>query len=77
MLISLIGWICPLTPLENRFRHLAGQDGYEGGFIENYILPVIYPPGLTPSIQIVLAIILVLIMAIAYGVPFYRYRRSR
>lgn len=41
--IEIFGWICPLTPLENRLRALAGQEGYAGGFVEHYILPVIYP----------------------------------
>lgn len=76
-LISIIGWICPLTPLENRFRRLAGQEGYEGGFIENYLVPTIYPPGLTPTMQLMLAVLLVVIAAIAYGGLFYRLRRSR
>ena len=43
--------ICPLTPLEIRLRELAGADPYEGGFIAHYIVPLIYPPGLTPEAQ--------------------------
>ncbi len=35
--INLLGWTCPLTPLENRFRMSAGQSGYEGGFIQHYL----------------------------------------
>ena len=42
-LVNLAGWVCPLTPLENWFRGLAGQSGYEGDFIEHYLLPIIYP----------------------------------
>ncbi|WP_460134716.1 DUF2784 domain-containing protein [Pseudomonas sp. S1_E04] len=42
---------CPLTRWENLFRQLAGQEGYGGGFIEHYILTLIYPAGLTPNIQ--------------------------
>ena len=42
-----MGWICPLTPLEVSLRQQAGQQGYAGGFIEHYILAVIYPDGLT------------------------------
>jgi Protein of Unknown function (DUF2784) len=41
--VNLFGRVCPLTPLENRFRYLAGQAGYEGGFIQHYIAPVVYP----------------------------------
>src|SRR5574337_273160 len=42
-LIEFAGWGCPLTPLENRFRQLGGQAGYAGGFIEHYLLPILYP----------------------------------
>ena len=44
-------WICPLTPLENKLRQLAGEAGYDGGFVEHYLIPLIYPAGLTHSIQ--------------------------
>ena len=40
--VNLAGWVCPLTPLENRFRGLAGESGYEGDFIEHYLLPIQY-----------------------------------
>ena len=53
-LIEVEGWICPLTYLENDLRRRAGQLGYSGSFIEHYLLPVIYPPGLTRSVQIVI-----------------------
>ena len=46
--VNLLGHVCPLTPLENRLRHLAGQAGYEGGFIQHYIAPVVYP-GVMPE----------------------------
>lgn len=49
------GIICPLTPLENHFRRQAFDQGYSGGFIEQYLLPLIYPAGLSSSIQLVLA----------------------
>jgi hypothetical protein len=67
MWIELTGRICPLTPLENHLRELAGSTGYRGDFIEHYILPVIYPPGLTRNTQWVLAAVLVVINLIAYG----------
>ena len=55
VLIELYGWICPLTPLENWLRLRAGKAGYSGGFIEHYLLPTIYPAGLTRGVQFVLA----------------------
>ncbi len=57
--IEFTGLICPLTPLENHWRHLAGQQGYAGGFIEHYILSALYPPGLTRQTQLVLGLVVV------------------
>ena len=57
ILIELNGWICPLTPLENRLLEAAGARGYSGGFLEHYLLPLIYPPGLTPGLQALFAAI--------------------
>ncbi len=46
VLIEFQGWICPLTPLEQKFRMAAGEEGYSGGFIQHYLLPIIYPDAL-------------------------------
>jgi hypothetical protein len=75
--IELGGWICPLTPLENTLRLRAGEAGYTAGFIEHYIVPVIYPPGLTREMQIGLGIALVLVNATAYAVVIVRRQRSQ
>ncbi len=56
MLIEFSGWICPLTPLENHFRAIAGQGSYGQGFIQHYLLKVIYPDGLTRQVQILLGL---------------------
>jgi Protein of Unknown function (DUF2784) len=58
--------ICPLTPLENHFRHLGGQAGYQGGFLAHYLVRVLYPPGLTWHIQWELAAALIAINIVAY-----------
>ena len=50
------GGICPLTFVENALRARAGESGYSESFIEHYLLHVIYPPGLTPAVQLALAI---------------------
>jgi hypothetical protein len=50
-LLEFEGWICPLTPLENRLRAAGGAAGYPGGFIEHYLVPWIYPAALTPQLQ--------------------------
>lgn len=67
---------CPLTPLENRLREQAGLDSYSGGFIDHYLMPVIYPPSLTPDIQLLLGVILVLSYIVIYAVAWRRHRRS-
>ncbi|MDT8385960.1 MAG: DUF2784 domain-containing protein [Thiogranum sp.] len=71
--IEWFGWVCPLTPLEN---YLRGPGGYEGGFIEHYLLPFIYPPGLTRDIQILLAVAVVAINLIVYYVLAVRWHRQ-
>ncbi len=55
--VELCGWICPLTPLENRLRALGGERGYAGGFIEHYLVPIIYPEPLTPRAQTLLGLL--------------------
>lgn len=67
--------ICPLTPLENWLRHRAGEAGYAGGFIDHYLVPLIYPPGLTPAHQNWLALVLVASNTLLYGWALFRTRR--
>lgn len=74
--IELWGGICPLTPLEIRFRRLAGEAGYSGGFIEHYILPALYPDGLTRGVQIALGLLVVAINLGVYGWMVVRSRRG-
>ena len=59
--------ICPLTPLENHWRHLAGEAGYREGFLAHYLVRVLYPPGLTWHLQWLLAAVLITINLIAYA----------
>lgn len=73
--IELSHGICPLTPLENYFRDRAGQAGYDGGFIEHYLVTLIYPAGLTPGHQFWLAFALVTINVVIYGIVWRRWRQ--
>ncbi|MEC3768191.1 MULTISPECIES: DUF2784 domain-containing protein [Cupriavidus] len=74
VLIEWGGWICPLTPLENSLRRAAGQAGYSGGFVERYLLPLIYPAGLTPAVQLWLGLV-VLVVNVAIYALWWRRRR--
>ncbi|NIP17163.1 MAG: DUF2784 family protein [Xanthomonadales bacterium] len=53
--VELTGWICPLTPLEQRLRLAAGEGGYQGGFIDHYLVPLLYPEGLTTATRMLYA----------------------
>ncbi len=66
VLVELMGWTCPLTPLENHFRKLSGEAGYTGGFIEHYLIPLIYPETLTAAAQYLLAS-----LVLAINLPIY------
>jgi len=72
-LIEFMGWICPLTPLENHFRKISGESGFEGGFVEHYLLPLIYPDTLTAAIQYVLGSLVLAVNALIY---FWLWRRG-
>ena len=74
--IEYFGWICPLTPLENAFRTRAGLAGYRGGFVEHYLIPLLYPAGLTPRAQAVLGTVVVAVNLLAYGVVIRRTMRG-
>jgi hypothetical protein len=73
--IELGGFICPLTPLEVRWRLAAGEHGYSGGFIDHYIMPLIYPPGLTRETQILIGFALLILNGIIYGLLWQSRRR--
>jgi hypothetical protein len=74
--IELTAGLCPLTTLEVKFRRMAGEAGYSGSFIEQYLLPIIYPAGLTRDIQFGLAGFVILINVTVYAVLVYRLWRT-
>lgn len=75
--IELSGGICPLTPLENWFWIQGGQASYPDDFVGNYILPLIYPKGLTRVTQIVLASIVISVNVLVYGYVFLIRKKKR
>ena len=75
-LVELSGWICPLTPLENRLREKGGYEIYREAFIEHYIMPIIYPADYTRGFQILLGILLIVMNIFLYTWVFQRSRRT-
>ncbi|MDY6978342.1 MAG: DUF2784 domain-containing protein [Pseudomonadota bacterium] len=75
--IQFSGGYCPLTPLEKTFRQLAGMETYDGGFINHYLIPIIYPPGLTYEMQIMIGIGLIVLNLLFYGLYIYQIKRRR
>jgi hypothetical protein len=70
--VEFAGWLCPLTPLENWLREEGGGTAYTSGFIEHYLLPILYPESLSRELQWVLGGMVLLINAVMYGVVFRR-----
>jgi hypothetical protein len=75
--IEFLGGICPLTPLENHWRRLAGELGFPGGFVEHYVLSALYPDGLTRQVQLALGALVLLVNAAIYAWVFWRRRSAR
>ena len=75
-LIELAGWICPLTPLENRLRAAAGDAAYAGGFIDRYLMPIVYPVGLTRGMQLALGAAVIAVNLVIYGRLIIRRKRQ-
>ena len=67
VLVEWSGWVCPLTPLEDWLRVKAGGVSYEGGFIAHYLMPVLYPVGLTRERQLALGVVVVVVNALIYS----------
>ncbi len=76
-LIEFAGWACPLTPLENWLREKGGAIAYRSGFVEHYILPLLYPAVLTRRLQIVLGLFVLGINLGIYGWVLYRVLKAK
>ncbi len=75
--IEFVQGICPLTPLENHLRQLGGEAGYSGGFVEHYLLPVLYPAGLNQNVQLGIGLFVLLLNVTVYAVVWRRRARRR
>lgn len=76
LFIEATGRICPLTPLEVSLRVAAGDAGYDGGFVEHYLIPIIYPAGLTRGVQFVLAAFVLAVNLAVYALVLRRSLRT-
>lgn len=75
--VELTATVCPLTPLENALRASGGASGYTGSFVERYLMPLLYPVGLTPADQSWLAGFVIAINVAIYGVAIVKARGRR
>lgn len=73
--IEFAGGLCPLTPLENHWRALAGDQGYSGGFVEHYVFALLYPEGLTRNVQLALGLLVLVVNAAVYALAWRRSTR--
>jgi hypothetical protein len=76
-LVELSGWLCPLTPLENWLRQQGGGQIYRTGFIEHYLLPLLYPAILTRGLQIFLGLLVMGTNLGLYGWLFWRQAKKK
>lgn len=71
MAIAFGGWVCPLTPLENWLRQQGGQSGYQGSFIDHYLMAILYPQELGRGGQVTLATTALLVNLLLYAWAFW------
>ena len=74
--IELTNSICPLTYLENWFLQKANLTIYSGGFIQNYLVPIIYPSNLTENLQTYLGLIIIVVNLIMYVLIISKSRKK-
>jgi hypothetical protein len=74
--IEFLGWVCPLTPLENMLRSRGGDAGYATGFVEHYIVPVLYPAALTRHMQIGLGMTVLAVNIAVYLTLWQKNRKA-
>lgn len=70
--VEWAGWICPLTPLENKLRSLTGKQAYQGDFVEQYLIPILYPEALSRDLQTALGLGALVINGVLYWLLFKR-----
>ena len=74
--IEITHSICPLTYLENWFLQKANLATYSEGFIQNYLVPIVYPTNLTDDLQTYLAIVLIVVNMLMYGLIISKSKKN-
>jgi hypothetical protein len=74
--LEFLGWTCPLTPLENLLRLRAGNNGYATGFVEHYMVPLIYPTAINRRMQTAFGIIVLAVNIIVYLALWQKIRKK-
>ena len=74
--IELTNSICPLTYLENWFLDKANLTTYSEGFIQNYLMPIVYPVSLTKDLQVYLGIAIIVINIVFYAFIFNKLKKN-
>ena len=77
VLVEVMSWPCPLTPLENYFRRRGGMAGYHESFVDHYVMPVLYPEGLTDQTQFLIGSFVFAVNVAVYSTVVWRWRRRR
>lgn len=75
-LVNLADWTCPLTPLENRCRAAAKQGGYEGGFVQHYLGPLVYPRGMPRRLELIAGFSILAWNSIVYAAVYWLITRQ-
>lgn len=66
-IVNLMGWTCPLTPVEKSLRARAGQAGHDGGFIQHYVGRAVYPRGMPRQMELVAGVSVLAGNALVYA----------
>ena len=75
--VNLMGWTCPLTPVEKSLRERAGEAGYRGGFIQHYVGRAVYPRGMPRQMELVAGVSVLAVNLLVYALlAYFRLERN-
>jgi hypothetical protein len=72
--VEFAGWVCPLTPMENWLRQRGGEAVYTASFVDQYLLPILYPPALSREVQWLLGTFVLALNGVLYFLVIRRRR---